>query len=114
MNESKLHKTIKLVTDLLAQMKYGDLAILSKGTRLSAGEIQILVTEYGRKIVPLPPEGFARLDIVAINGTDPQRWSLHVPIFTVEEGQSDLTLQLTLIDSSNEHYAIAIDDLHVL
>jgi hypothetical protein len=41
---------------------------------------------------------------------------MHVaaPLWTAEEGRSDLTLELRLIEFAPEAYEVEIEDLHVL
>jgi hypothetical protein len=114
MNVEKLNYTVRAVTDLLAHEKYEALEQLSKGVRLTASEIMYAVSEYGRKIVALPEEGYEELDIIEVTESNPKEWSVNVPIFTKEEGRSDLTLELSLTDSRENMYVVAIDNIHVL
>ena len=114
MNTEKLNITVKTVSDYLAQGAYEELERLSNGVRLTAREIQTAVESYGRKIVPLPDEAYGDLDVVEVDGVEPKQWSVNVPVFTVEEGMSDLTLELTVIDSYSDSYKVEVDDLHVL
>jgi len=53
-------------------------------------------------------------DIVPISGSNPQLWSVVVPLWSQEEGRSDLSLEITVQDSPDQKYLIDIDDLHVL
>jgi hypothetical protein len=114
MNTEKLHSTVKTVTDLLAQEAYIDLEKLSNGVRLTANELKKAVVEYGCKIVPTPVQGYEELDVIEVIGSKPKQWSVNVPVFTLEEGKSDLTLELTIIESPSALYRIEVDDLHVL
>ncbi len=43
----------------------------------------------------------------------PEELALDVPLWTKEEGRSDLTLALTAI-KQGETYTVEVDDLHVL
>lgn len=72
------------------------------------------VADYGREIVPAPPGGYDQLNIVEVSGRNPREWHVYVPIYTKEEGRSDLTLELTVIDSDSDLYTVQIDSLHVL
>ena len=65
-------------------------------------------------VCELPSVALAAIDVVAISASNPHRWSVVVPLWTVEEGRSDLSLELTLEDSGKESYEVEIDDLHVL
>jgi hypothetical protein len=54
------------------------------------------------------------LDVVEIRNSTPRSWNVNLPLWTKEEGKSDLTLQMCFIDSGNDLYSVEIDDLHVL
>lgn len=114
MDNEKLFRTIVYIVNLLVQGKYNELEVLSGGNRLSAEEIRQAVADYGRRLVLPPIDSLKHLDVVTIRHSDPVRWSANIDLWTVEEGRSDLTLELTLIDSPNDLYSVEIDDLHVL
>ena len=114
MIEEKLYRTISKVTGLLAEGRYEAIVLFSGGIRLNEAQLEEAVTSYGRQITTLSKDGFNELDIIAVDGALPQRWSVNVPIYTIEEGRSDLTLELTLIDSLSDFYTVEIDNLHVM
>lgn len=114
MNTKKLHNTVKMVTDLLAEKNYKEIESLCDGVQLDAEELAYASEDYGMEILPLPKEGYKKLDIVEVTDSNPREWSVYVPIYTAEEGLSDLTLELSLIDNPSELYQIQIDNLHVL
>ena len=63
----------------------------------------------------MPPGlGFDNLDVMEFEDATPQTWSVLVDLWTVEEGRSDLTLEVLLTDTGGELYDIEIYDLHVL
>ena len=105
-----------MVRDVLTQLaaaRYAELELLTGGVRLSASELANAIREYGRRVVP-PPDAALSLDVVPITGSDPASWSVNVPIWTAEEGVSDLTLELTVRAGPSGAYDVEIDDLHVL
>ncbi len=56
-----------------------------------------------------------KLDVVEVKGAVPRRWGVRVDLWTAEEGRSDLTLELTLVEGDGGgEPAVEIDDLHVL
>lgn len=114
MNPQKLHRTIESVTALLAAGSHDALEELSHGMWLSAQEIREAVAAYGRTIVALPPEGYRGIDAIAVRDANPRRWSVNVSLYTSEEGHSDLTLQLTLIESSTDAYGVEVDGIRIL
>jgi len=114
MNTEKLHNTVKKVTNLLAKEKYKEIESLCNGVQLDAEELAYAAKDYGMEILPLPKEGYEKLDIIEVTDSNPKEWSVYVPIYTAEEGMSDLTLELSLKDTPSEFYQIEVDNLHVL
>ncbi len=102
------------VVNHLAAEEYQQLQILSRGVRLNAHQLEQAVKDYGRKIAPLPQEAIPLIDYVAISNSNPEAWSVYCPIFTAEEGRSDLTLDLTLQINSQLGYSVQINGLHVM
>ncbi len=113
-DSAKLRASVSAITDRLAHGDYEGLYIAARASRLQATDVERVVREYGRHLVSLPVAAFQTIDVVAVPGTSPQRWSVVVPLWSKEEGRSDLSLELTVEESSASSYAIEIDDLHVL
>jgi hypothetical protein len=107
---------VREVVALLAQRKYAALERLSGGVRLSATQLRTAVREYGRRIVVPPVEFTPPLDVVEVlPGRAARRsWSIDVELWTLEQGPSDLTLQLTVREGQAGRYVIELDGLHVL
>ena len=112
-DNARLDRTLGLVGEFLVGGKYSKLEELSQGIRLTASQMQFAVDSYGRTLV-LPPEGFSARSVVAIDNALPRKWSVYVDLWTKEEGRSDLTLELTVIESEGELFSVEIDDIHVL
>ena len=104
---------VRAVIADLACGEYDAVEQRSGGVRLSAQELARAVSEYGRRLLPAP-EGPLPLDVVAISRADVPSWSVDAPLWSAEEGLSDLTLQLTVRVAPDGGYQIEIDDLHVL
>jgi hypothetical protein len=109
----KLSRTIQHVVGQLVRGDYAGVEALTGGQRLRAGEIAQAITDYGRRLV-LPPADSAPRSVVDIEGSNPERWSIYVDLWTAEEGRSDLTLELTMTDSSRDIYDVQVDNIHVL
>jgi hypothetical protein len=107
---------VREVVALLARGEYAALEKLSGGVRLSASQLRAAVREYGRRIVVPPPEATPPLDVVEIlPGRCARRsWSVDVDLWTVEEGRSDLTLEMTVREGNDGGYVIELDNVHVL
>ncbi len=110
----KVWAAVTKLTGRLAQLDYDGFCQLARTSRLSALEIESRIQQYGRSVCQLPQGALNGIKWVPISGSEPQKWRVVVPLWTKQEGRSDLTLELTLVDSPKEIYEIEIDDLHVL
>jgi hypothetical protein len=81
---------------------------------LSPQEVEAAICAYGRTIIPLPTEAYRFFDVVAVRDSSPARWSVVAPLWTEQEGRSDLSFEITVEDVAGRDYAVEIEDLHVL
>jgi hypothetical protein len=100
------------VLHLLANKKYREIEFLTSGRRLSASQIEDAISQYGRTLVDVPTEGRALIDVVAIRSDPAHRWSIVVPLWTKEEGRSDLSAHMTAIREGSKT-RIELDDIRV-
>jgi len=112
MNE-QLRQPVREVIELLVTRRYAELEALTKGVRLSANEIGKAISDYGRQLIMPPDDAFRFLDATEVQGAQPPRWSATMPLWTSEDGRSDLSLELTLI-RVQKTFDIELDDIHVL
>jgi len=106
-----------LVAGLVALLSAGDVdEVLRRApnSRVSAQQLREAICQYGKTLVPLPPESHELIDYVVVAGTIPPKWSVAVPLFTQEEGRSDLSLELVLSARASGGHCVEIDDIHVL
>jgi hypothetical protein len=101
----------QLVEDLVGG-KYAALEADGRIGRLAEHEVKRAIAEYGRRLVSLPSDAMDAADVYELDDC-PGEFAVDLPLWTAEEGRSDLTLQLTVIDGDSGP-AVAIDDLHVL
>ena len=106
-----IEETVKHLYSLLFSKKYEDIEAFTQGVRMSSAEINECISEYGCKLVPYPEE--IALDIVLVEGSDPKEWSVIAPIYTEEEGLSDLSLELSLIDNNTTFYKTGLENIRV-
>ena len=112
-DRDRLERTLTRVVGMLVSGDYAGLEAITGGNRLPANEIEEAIHQYGRT-VELPPNGrIEDADVVAVEGSDPQRWSVWLRLWTAEEGRSDLTLETTVVDSDRPEYLVEIDNLEV-
>jgi hypothetical protein len=111
--DQALFHRIDEVVSLLVRGKYDELQWLTQGIRLNAASLQNAIEDYGRTLV-LPPANSPPPKIGRVNQPGQPRWWAVVPLFTAEEGLSDLSLELTLTRHTSGRLQVEIDDLHVL
>lgn len=109
-----MQAAVTMLTNLLAAGDYVTAERMTRGRRLSASDLQRAVEDYGGTLVPLPAEALENLDVVEVRDSDPAAFSVVVDLWTAEEGRSDLTLELELVDRFEGAYDVMIQNLHVL
>lgn len=103
---------IRRLVDDLAGGNHASIEADGRIGRLTQVELKRAIAEYGRTLVPLPSDGLDTADVYPSDRA-PREFAVDLPLWTVEEGRSDLTLSLTVVES-DDGAAVAIDDLHVL
>ncbi|MDR2081293.1 MAG: hypothetical protein LBP54_05345 [Campylobacteraceae bacterium] len=79
--------------------------------RVNIMDLERVVNEYNKTIMPLPDNAFELTEIYRIDKEN--RIDIYIPLWTKEEGRSDLTLSLKCFLENNKP-KIEIDDLRVL
>jgi hypothetical protein len=101
------------VIDQLAQGEYKALVQQCAQSRLTSKDLEIVIGDYGKKLVSPPRDAYKKLDAIQVKDAIVPTWSVRVPLWTAEEGRSDLTLELTICLTPDKPI-IKLDDLHVL
>lgn len=79
--------------------------------RTTQEELARALSEYGRTFVPIPDEGVAELDAFRPFPQE-ERWLVEFPLWTAEEGRSDLCLYLIVLGQDGRLVGY-IDDVRV-
>ncbi len=106
-----IESTVRLVYSHLLAKQYGELEKITNGLRMSASEIEVAVSEYGCELTTYPET--IQLDVIEVEGSASKEWSVVAPIFTKEEGLSDLSLELSLTENGKPIYEIELDNIRV-
>ena len=115
MNKQKISDTVRHLVGMLVAGDYAGLEAISRGRRLTAEQLRQAAEEYGRELRMPPEPVFGNIeDVIELEDATWRAWSVLVDLWTVEEGRSDLTLELVLTETGGEQYDIQIWDLHVL
>ncbi|WP_299390669.1 hypothetical protein [Pelagibius sp.] len=110
--DSRLKPAIWDLVEHIVKGDFGALEVDGRVGRLTASDLRRVIAEYGRKLISLPDDGWNFADSYPIEGSDAE-WSVDLPLWTVEEGLSDLTLTMN-IRIDNDDVIVRIEDLHVL
>lgn len=108
-----LRSTATEIVSHLVREDYVSVVGRCSKSRLTSDDLRASILGYGRRLVPPPPDAYKTLDAVRVKGTAIPTWSVRVPLWTIEEGRSDLTLDLT-IGIIGGRPTVELDDLHVL
>ncbi|MGK3964544.1 hypothetical protein WMF38_10250 [Sorangium sp. So ce118] len=111
MNKELRTEIARLVADLSAR-RYTELEADGRAGRLSAEELRTAVDQYGRTLVLLPNAAWDLVDEYP-QADARNTVAVDVPLWTKEEGRSDLTLSLTATKEA-DRWVLHVDDLHVL
>ena len=106
-----LEKIVFMILKLLVEKDYRELEKRSNGIRLSAHDMERAIKEYNCQLIMPPPDGYELMDVIEAHGDE--KWSVVMPLWSQEEGRSDLSIELTLI-KHGDSFNFEIDDLHVL
>jgi hypothetical protein len=110
----KIRDAVRRLAKMLVAEDYDGLEEATQGRRLTAEQLREAVEEYGRELQMPLEVVFDNLDVIEIEGAIPRAAWVLVDLWTVEEGRSDLTLEIRLTDTGGELYDMEIDNLHVL
>ncbi len=106
-----IENTVRYIYSFLLAKKYEELEHLTGSKNLSAAYMMECIDEYGCHLMPYPES--INLDVVEISKSSPKEWSVVAPIYTIEEGMSDLSLELTIIDNNEDIFQTEVDNIHV-
>ena len=110
---SPIETAVRIIVDLLVRGQYETATKATGGMRLTAAELSGAVSTYGRRLVPPGDGWWSLVEVTPITG-DVKAYHVTAPLWTLEEGRSDLTLELRLSEFAPSLYNVEILDLHVL
>jgi hypothetical protein len=112
MNE--IEAAIRVIIDLLVRGECATIERLTRGRRLSGRQLEAAVAEYGRHLVPVGEGWWETVTVTPIDVGDHGAFHVAAPLWTREEGRSDLTLEVRLDEFAPRAYESEVLDLHVL
>ena len=110
--DTKFMDPIRSLVETLVKGQFDQLERDGRSGRLFSHELKEALQAYGRTLIALPDEAFRLAEVYPVTGQN-ATWAVDVPLWTAEEGRSDLTLSVTVSDSQ-DGVRLEIDDLHTL
>jgi hypothetical protein len=105
---------VRVIVDLLVRGQYETVERITEGMRLSAAEIAEAIEEYGRALVAPDPDAWWPVVEVTPVTAEPGKYHVAAPLWTREEGRSDLTVELWLTEFAPGLYRPTLLNIHVL
>jgi hypothetical protein len=111
---SQIRTAVSIAVNLLVRGEYDTLASMTRGRWLSAAQLRHAVSNYPHQLVTPPSSAYEQLDVVQADEIEPPTFLVDFPLWTEDEGTSDLTMQLRLVEAYPSAFETEITDLHVL
>ena len=110
--DRSLIPAVRDVVERLVRREFARLEADGRSGRLTAEELARALDDYGRTLVDVPDDGWELADSYEIEGR-PGAWAIDLPLWTKEEGRSDLTLSLSTSRGDDDEVVVEIDDIQV-
>jgi hypothetical protein len=108
-----LETAVRIVVDLLVRGEVEIVEKITEGRRLSAAELRFAIARYPGTLVRPEGDWWQTVELTPITGSV-HAFHVAAPMWTAEEGRSDLTLELRLTEFFSGVYRTEILDLHML
>jgi hypothetical protein len=106
----KIVKIVEKIVSLLVEKKYNEIEKITNGNRLKKQEIENAINEYKRKLIYPPVEAYKNIDVIQVENA--KEWSVRFNLWTFEEGKSDLSIELNIIEI-NKEIIVILDNIIV-
>jgi hypothetical protein len=111
---SAIEVAVRVVVDLLVRGQYTTIEKLTRCRRLTGAQIESAITGYGRTLVAPAKDWWSTVEITPIDAGEQPAFHVAAPLWTREEGRSDLTLELRLTESPAHVYDTEVLDIRVI
>jgi hypothetical protein len=114
MDES-VKKAIESLLMRLVHREYDQVEMMTGGNRLTSEEIAEAIADYGRTLTFPSVDLFGLKGATAteVIGSPTNGWFIVLPLWTEEEGESDLSIEITAI-KTDRGITLELDSIHVL
>lgn len=104
---------VRQIVDCLVRRDFRSLENDGRIGRVTVEDLARVLDAYGGTFVQIPDSEWSLAEAYDIEGK-PNTWLVDVPLWTKEEGMSDLTLSLWVEKSRNDDVVGSINDLRAL
>lgn len=111
---SAIEAAVRVVVDLLVRGQYMTAEKVTRGRRLSASEMKTAIITYGRTLVSPTENWWSTVEITPIDAGEQPAFLVVAPLWTREEGRSDLSLELRLVETPARIYETEVLDIRVM
>ena len=106
-------QAVRTTVGMLVDVHYDTLERVTRRRRLTAAMMRLAIEQYGRTLVRPPAEAYHGLDGIEVEHRGKHAFAVEFPLWTVEEGQSDLELDLLIVEVLTGVYAPELNDIRV-
>lgn len=106
--------SVRVIVDLLVRGDYEAVERITQSFRMSAAEIDEAISEYGRTLIAPDPQAWWPQVTVTPVTSEPGKVHVAAPLWTKEEGRSDLTVELWLTEFAPGLLSPGLLNIHVL
>jgi uncharacterized radical SAM superfamily Fe-S cluster-containing enzyme len=109
--DPRIKSETMLIVQMLVACNYDAIVQHTNGIRLQKDEIVYAVDDYGCTIIMPPESVLDDLDIVEVKNVSPREWSVRCPLWTKEEGRSDLSIEMSMIEENADKLRVELDNI---
>lgn len=103
---------LKKLVELLVNRDFESIKASGAAARVPVDALEDEMNEHGRSFIPLPDAAWERVEPIQVQ--DEARWYVDVDLWTVEDGESDLTLSVEVERAGDGTWKAEIQNLHTL
>ncbi|MDA3873596.1 MAG: hypothetical protein PF795_06520 [Kiritimatiellae bacterium] len=109
-----IRNIVKEIVEAISIENYQKITEITKNKRITSRQVKSEIEEYGRTICVPNQDIFKNIDVVFVENSRPTQYSVRFDLYSLEEGLSDLTLEMSVYISESYDVTTEIDGIHVL
>jgi hypothetical protein len=94
--------------NLLVREQYDVVEAMTEGRNLSSDALRRAIEQYGRRLVSIPDNERDAFEPRRVPDSTPTLYHAAVHLWTQEEGQSDLTVQLAFVETTHHTFDVEV------